>query len=139
MLARLLIRRTHFITEVNIQEGNPCDVLDEGRENVPLAKTVFQQCETEVSSPRKDDCAGKPDFKAMHVEAVDLIRKPQKEVVEYGKDSGSGNAVVREHVGHHADFVMDRCVRPQENAQLFCDRPQSPPANERIEDKLVAT
>ena len=124
--------------EVNVQEGNPCDILDEGGENVPLAKTVFQQRETKVASPRKDDCAGEPDFKAMQVEAVDLICKAQKEVVEYGKESGCGNAVVREHVGHHADFVMDRCVRPQESAQLFCDRSQSPPINERIEDKLIA-
>lgn len=50
-----------------------------------------------------------------------------------------GLRTVRKHVRHHADLVVNRRSGPDERAELFRNRPLTPPLNHRVKDQLVAT
>ena len=120
------------------QKRNVGEILKERGENVTLSKPIFEKGVRHVTSAREDDRAGKPDFEAVHIKSVDLKSPAEEEIVEYREKGGSGEAVVREHVGHHADLVVHRGIGPQEYAKLFGDGSITPPVLERVEEKLVA-
>ena len=46
---------------------------------------------------------------------------------------------IREHIGHHTNFIMYRRAGPDEFVELLVNRSFSPPFNERVENELVAS
>lgn len=58
-----------------------------------MAETVLKERETEVSEAGEDDRAGEEDLEAVQVEAVELRREPEEQVVQDGPDGGGGDSV----------------------------------------------
>jgi len=81
-------------TEEKEEKRYPCHILDEGRQNAALAKTIFHQGEAEITSTGEHDRTGKPDFKTFHVEPVRLERKAEDDVIDDRKDSRGGDTIV---------------------------------------------
>lgn len=46
---------------------------------------------------------------------------------------------VGEHVGHHGDFVVHGCARPQELVNLMGDRAPAPPLHDRVKQQFATT
>jgi hypothetical protein len=79
----------------HVQEWDPSQVLDRSRKEVPVPESVFQKCKSKVPDCGEDDNASEEDFERVEVEPVDLRSEAEKEVVEDGADSSSGNTVCK--------------------------------------------
>jgi len=103
-------------TEENEKEGNPGKVFEEGTQEVTMAEAVLQEGECNVTGGREHDHTGEPDFETVEIPPIDIDSESEQEIVKQGKGRASSDAVVGEHVGHHANFVVHWGLRPQENA-----------------------
>lgn len=103
-----------------------------------MPNAIFQECECKVTRPRENNHTCKPDLETFEIVTINLKREAQKAVIQNREHRSSCKAVVWEHVGHHAKFVMHRGIGPHEDAELFVDGPQTPPIFEGIENELIA-
>lgn len=126
-------------TEKEEEEWNPDHVLEETPQEALVPESVLQQGIANIAKTWEDDSDREKDLETMHVEAVHFKGKAEHEVVEHREKEGGGETVVREHVGHHGDLVVNRGVRPEEDTKLLVDRANTPPSNEGVEDQLITT
>lgn len=54
-----------------LQEWNPGKVLDERIEDAPLAETILEKREANVTRAREHDSAGEPNLETVQIEAID--------------------------------------------------------------------
>lgn len=77
----------------DVQERNPAEVLEERAEEVALAQAVLEERVAEVTHAREDDRAREQDLETVQVEAVELGREAEDEVVDHRADGGGGDTV----------------------------------------------
>lgn len=75
----------------------------------------------------------------MEVISVNWQFPTKNEVVEERECKGRGDAVVREHIRHHANLVVQRSIAPHEPTERDGDGTFVNPLVERVEDQLGAT
>ena len=66
----------------NAQEGNPSEILDHRREEIPVPESVFEECEPEIADAGEDDGTCEENFEGVEVESVDVGSEAEEEVVE---------------------------------------------------------
>lgn len=103
-----------------------------------MPNAIFQERECNITRPGENNHTCKPDLKTFEIVTINLKREAQNTVIQNREHCSSRKAVVREHVGHHTEFVMHRGIGPHEDAKLFVDGPQTPPIFEGIENELIA-
>lgn len=86
-----------------------------------MTQAIFQERITKISGAGEDDCAGEEDFETVQVIAIDVKSPSKEEVVQGRENSGCGDTVVREHVRHHGDLVVNGSSGPKEEAKLLGD------------------
>lgn len=104
-----------------------------------MAKTVFHDSVRDIAESREDNDTGQPNFETVHVVAIHIEHPSKEEVVDDSEGGRRGDSVVGEHVGHHAQLVMDRGIGPEESYKLLVDWTKVPPRLERVEHEFVAT
>jgi hypothetical protein len=66
----------------NVQEWNPCHVLEESPEKIALSQTVLQQREADVSRTKEDNSGREPNFETVQIESVHRELESQEDVVK---------------------------------------------------------
>jgi hypothetical protein len=121
------------------QEWNPKNVLDKGREESLMPESILEYRVREVTADGEHKADTDPDFETSEIVSVGGKLPTKKEVVEEREDERSSDAIIREHVRHHTDLVMNGCGGPNELVKLGGDRTLSEPFNEWIKNELGAT
>jgi len=103
-----------------------------------MVQTIFEQDVTGVTQAREDDGTSEPNLETLKIESVNFVTPSEHEVICEREHETNGNAIVREHVGHHVDLVVNGSMGPHEDAKLLVDWAFFPPLDQRIEDQFVA-
>lgn len=85
---------------------------------------------------RRDD---EEDDVRMHIVPIDVQLEAEDEVIHQAEHSTGCNPVVREHIRHHTNLVVHRCVRPDEDPELLRNRSLTSLLDERVEEQFIAT
>jgi len=121
------------------EERHPSHSFHERVPHVTMSKSIFQEDISNISRTGKYSKDCKEYFETVQVVAIRVESEPEEKVVQNGKDTRCGNTIIRKHVCKHAELVMDRRIRPYEDAQLLVDGTFSPPIDEGVEYQLAAS
>jgi hypothetical protein len=103
-----------------------------------MTQPILEYRVTEVAANGKHETDTDPDFETLWIESVNGDLPTKKEIVEEHKDERDGDGIIREHVCHHADLVVNGCGRPDKFVKLGGDRAFGEPFNEWIKHELGA-
>jgi hypothetical protein len=104
-----------------------------------MTESILEDRVREVTTDREHEADTDPDFETSEIVSVGGELPTKKEVIEKREDKRSGDAIIREHVCHHTNLVMDGRGGPDEFVELGGDRTLGEPFNEWIENELGAT
>lgn len=96
------------------EEWNPSQILDQSPEEASMSNTVLQESIAKVSNARENDRAGQENLETVKIKSIHLDSESEEEIINDGPDRRGSNPIVREHVGHHPDLVVDWRLGPNE-------------------------
>ena len=121
------------------EHRRPFDRFPEGSEEGALAESVAEHGVAERGENVEDDGHADEDLPRRQVELVDVVLEPaDEEVVGEDEGDGRGDGVVGPDIGQDGHLGRDLDVAPEEPAEELGERSPRGPADQGVEDQLVA-
>jgi len=89
------------------EEGQPSQSVVSRFQQTSVSETILEKDEADVTKTGEDDHAGKPDLETLEVEAIHFVTPTEQEVIGKRKDEADSKTIIRKHVRHHTDLVMN--------------------------------
>lgn len=74
-----------------------------------MTQSILKYRVREVAANGEHEADADPDFETSKIVSVSGELPTEKEVVEEREDERGSDAIIREHVCHHTDLVMNGC------------------------------